>query len=208
MKSIVYVYILDTMADWELGYITAAINTAASYNQTTPVYSIQTVSLTKEPILTLGDLTIIPDCSIDEINERALAALLLPGANTWNEAKHQTILHKAEDYLNAGILVAAICGATLALADLGLLNTRLHTSNSKEFLTTFSSHYTGGTFYQNTLAVTDSHLITASSAGSLLWAKQIMDYLDVLPKPMLEAWYNYHATGDPKYYTELMTSTQ
>jgi hypothetical protein len=51
-------------------------------------------------------------------------------------------------------------------------------------------------------------LITASSAGSLLWAKQIMEYLEIIPNEMIEAWINYYSIGDPKYYMEFLSLSE
>ncbi|MBS7426644.1 DJ-1/PfpI family protein [Virgibacillus pantothenticus] len=77
------------------------------------------------------------------------------------------------------MLIGAICGATLALADLKVLDSFKHTSNSLEYLTLFSKIYNGKGLYVNTLAFTDSNLITASSAGGLDWAREIIQYLNV-----------------------------
>ena len=130
MKKIIYLYLLDTMADWEVGYILQALSMPQMFPQHTPQYTLKTVAATNAPIKSLGGLTITPDCSLSELRDNEVAALLLPGANTWNDAMHKPILEKVTSYIENGILVAAICGATLALADLGVLNHYLHTSNS------------------------------------------------------------------------------
>ncbi|MEI6856161.1 DJ-1/PfpI family protein [Psychrilyobacter sp.] len=205
MKKIVYVYILDAMADWELGYIMSAINMKSISSKDNTKYCIKTVGSSKEPIHTLGGLTILPDCSVDELKKSEMVAILLPGADTWDDPKHKKILKDIKMYMDEGVLIAAICGATLALANLGILNTYLHTSNSIEYLNYFSEIYTGGDLYKNDLSFVDKNLITASSAGGLLWGKQIMQYLEVLPDEMIGAWFNYYSTGDPKYYLELLS---
>lgn len=51
--------------------------------------------------------------------------LLLPGADTWNDSKHQLLLKKPAHYLLLAFM-GAICGATTALANAGLLNDRTH----------------------------------------------------------------------------------
>jgi len=43
MKKIVYVYILDTMADWELGYVMSAINMKLKSNGNKAKYCLKTV---------------------------------------------------------------------------------------------------------------------------------------------------------------------
>ena len=204
MKKIIYVYLLDTMADWELSYVLSAINMRGMQNKISHNYTIKTVGYTKDTIQTMGGLTVTPDCSIAEIDSNQMAALLLPGANTWDAPQHQALLKEVPAYLEQGILVAAICGATLALANLAVLDTRKHTSSALEFLTGFSPTYQGQALYQQALSMTDNNLITASPAGALLFAKQILTALAVFPTPMIEAWYNYYLTGEVDYYMELV----
>jgi len=186
----------------------SAINMKSIPSKGNAEYCIKTVGSNKEPIHTLGGLTILPDISVNEIKKSKIVALLLPGSDTWSESKHKIILKNTKMYMDEGILVAAICGATLALANLGILNTYLHTSNSIEYLNYFSDTYTGEDLYQNELSFVDKNLITASSAGGLLWAKQIMQYLEIFPNKMIEAWFNYYSTGDPKYYMELLSLSE
>ena len=206
MKKIIYIYVLDTLAEWEIGYVLQAISMQNMLKETK--YLIKTCGRTKDAIKTLGGLTLIPDCSMDEIKENEMAALLLPGANTWNDDAQKTILEMAVTCIEHNILVAAICGATLALAYLGVLNNRLHTSNAVEYLCAFSKNYTGKSFYKNELAVTDGNVITANTAGGLLWAKHIIEYLNVYSHETTEAWYKYYSTGDGKYYMELLSSVE
>lgn len=206
MKKVIYIYVLDTLADWEIGYILQAIQMQNMLKE--PKYLVKTVARTKESIKTLGGLTLIPDCSLEEIGDHEIAALLLPGAQTWHEHVQKPILERAVSYIEKGILVGAICGATLALADLGILNNHLHTSNSLGYLCSFSKNYTGKFLYKDEFAVTDDNIITASSAGGLLWAKQIIEYLNMYSDETIQAWYKYYLTGDAKYYMELLSSME
>ncbi|MGY0373353.1 DJ-1/PfpI family protein [Clostridium sp. JNZ J1-5] len=207
MKKIIYLYILESMAEWEVGYILQAISMESMLKKQNKEFVIKTVSTSKNPIQTIGGLSIIPDCLIDEIDENNMVALLLPGAESWNSEKNNQILEKALSYIDKGILVGAICGATLALADLKVLDKFKHTSNSLDYLTLFSKQYSGKELYVNSPAVVDSNLITASSAGGLLWAKYIIQYLNVFHCGIIESWYNYYSTGDSKYFTELISQS-
>ena len=69
-----------------------------------------------------------------------------------------------------------------------------------------SENYSGQAYYRDDLAVSDNNLITASSAGSLLWAKYIIEKLNLYLTTTIEAWYRYFSTGDPKYYGQLLAS--
>ncbi|MEG1418892.1 MAG: glutamine amidotransferase, partial [Oscillospiraceae bacterium] len=63
----IYVYVMDTLADWELGHVTSELNSRRFFKKDAPVVSIQTVGASKEPIRTMGGLTILPDCVIADI---------------------------------------------------------------------------------------------------------------------------------------------
>ena len=200
----IYVYVLDTLADWELGYIISELNSGRFFKKGAPRVSLKTVSYSKEPIKTMGGLAVVPDCLIDEIAVSDTSVLLLPGANTWNDPRHGAVLAKASELLSAGGTVCAICGATAALAGAGLLDSRPHTSNGPGFLEMFAPNYKGQSFYIDKPSVADNNLITAGSTGGLLWAKQIIKRLGVFQADTLEAWYEYFSTGKPEHFFALM----
>lgn len=200
----VYIYVLDTLADWELGYVTAELNSRRFFKKDAPKVSVKTVAISKEPVKTMGGLTIVPDRSICDIEMDEKSVLLLPGANTWNDLKHSAIIKKAGELLSAGAMVCAICGATAALANAGLLDQRPHTSNGAGYLEMVSPGYKGQKFFVDAPSIADHNLITASSTGALLWAKQILERLDVFQHNTLEAWYAYFSTNEAQHFFALM----
>ncbi|MFA1819490.1 type 1 glutamine amidotransferase family protein [Virgibacillus oceani] len=200
----VYVYVLDTLADWELGYVLAELNSGRFFKKGEQRIPLKTVSYSKEPINTMGGMTIVPNYSIDDIVVGETSVLLLPGADKWNDPKHGAIIEKASEFLSLGATVGAICGATAALANFGLLDKRPHTSNGPGFLEMVSPDYKGQKFYIDKPSVADNNLITASSTGALLWAKQIIEQLGVFQSNTLESWYEYFSTGEPKHFFDLM----
>ena len=200
----VYVYALDTLADWELGYVTAELHSRRFFKKSAPEISVKTVGITAKPVKTMGGLTVIPDCIIDDIAVNEKSVLLLPGANTWDHPAHGIIIKKAAELLTADAVVCAICGATVALANAGLLDKRRHTSNGAGYLEMVSPIYKGQNFYVDNPSVADHNLITASSTGALLWAKQIIAYLDVFHPNTLDAWYAYFCTGEAQQFFVLM----
>jgi putative intracellular protease/amidase len=138
--------------------------------------------------------------TIDEVNADNTAVLLLPGADTWQLPAQQAVLAKTAELLEAGSTVAAICGATGALAAAGLLNDRPHTSNAVEYLKMVAPDYTGDSHYVSEQAVMDGNLITGSSVGGLLLARLVMERLELCTDETVEAWYQYFATGEGKYF--------
>ena len=200
----VYIYVLDTLADWELGYVTAELNSRRFFKRDAPEVSVKTAAVSREPVKTMGGLTIVPDCTTDEIIVNEKSVLLLAGANTWGDPGHSAIIKKAGELLSAGAMVCAICGATAALANAGLLDCRPHTSNGAGYLEMVSPAYQGQKCFVDAPSVADRNLITAGSTGGLLWAKQIIERLDVFQHNTLEAWYAYFSTGEAKYFFALM----
>lgn len=200
----IYIYVLDTLADWELGYVTAELNSGRFFKKDAPFVSVKTVGFPKEPVKTMGGLTIVPDYGINDIAVSETSVLLLPGANTWHDPKHGAIIEKAGELLSVGATVCAICGATVALANVGLLDNRPHTSNGAGYLEMFAPGYKGQSFYVDNPSVADNNLITAAPTGALLWAKQIIEHLGVFQTNTLESWYEYFRTGEPQHFFALM----
>lgn len=200
----VYVYVLDTLADWELGYITAELKSERFFKKGAEHVLLKYVGCSKKPITTMGGVRIVPDCPVAEIALDETSVLLLPGADRWNDPAHEAIIEKAEKLLAVGATVCAICGATTALAKAGVLDNRPHTSNGPGFLEMFAPGYCGQKFYVDSLSVTDQNLITAGAAGALFWTKQILARMNVLDADALEAWYAYFKTGEPQFFFQLM----
>lgn len=202
--STIYIYTLDTLADWELGYITAELNSGRFFKKDAQCISLKMVGCSKDPISTMGGMTIVPDCLIEDIVMNEANILLLPGSNTWNDPKHGAIIEKASEFLSKGATVCAICGATAALADFGLLDKRPHTSNGPGFLEMVSPRYKGQDYYVDKPSVTDNNLITASGTGALLWTKQIIERVGVFHANTLESWYEYFRTGEANHFFTLI----
>lgn len=208
MNNTVYLYVFDTMSDWEIGYLTAELNSGRYYKKGLGPSKIVTVGIEKTPVTTMGGLKILPDIKLDECSIESTDALILPGGNTWMETMHQPILKIAERCLKEGILVAAICGATMGLAQTGLLNSRWHTSNDLEYLKMICPTYTGQKYYKMESVVTDGKLITASGIAPLEFSVHVLKSLGVFSSKTLEAWYSLNKTHESKYFYELMNSIQ
>lgn len=200
----VYTYVLDTMADWELGHVLAELNSRRFFRKDAPHLDLFHVGATREPVVSMGGFLVTPELAVEDVVVGADTLLLLPGADTWSDPRHRAIVDKARDVLDAGGTVAAICGATVALAAAGLLDDRSHTSNGAGFLEMFVPSYQGTSHYVEARSVADGNLITAGSTGELLWAKHIIERLGVMDDAALQAWYGYFSTGEARYFFALM----
>jgi len=203
-----YVYVLDTMADWELGWVTAQLNSGQYFKIPGSRLPVRTVGASKRSITTMGGMTVLPDLTVDEITHDTSAILLLPGANTWTNPEHLPMIEKTKELLEQGGRVAAICGATAALADSGLLDHRPHTSNGLEYLNLFCPSYRGSAHYRDEKVVSDGNLITTGATGGLLLAREVIAMLDLFTEETLEAWYNYFNTGEERHFYALMETMQ
>ncbi|MEI2760786.1 DJ-1/PfpI family protein [Methanothrix soehngenii] len=67
-----------------------------------------------------------PTWLLNELSQRDSAIFILPGGIAWDEGKNKEAIEVARVFLDSGVPVAAICGATAGLARGGLLDCRRH----------------------------------------------------------------------------------
>ncbi|WP_144504458.1 type 1 glutamine amidotransferase family protein [Bacillus pumilus] len=201
-----FLYVFNTMSDWEYGYLIAELNSGRYFKKDLAPLKVITVGANKEMITTMGGLNIKPDISLDECTLECKDLLILPGGTTWNEEMHQPILKSIDQALKIGTIVAAICGATDALANMGYLDTRKHTSNNLEYTKMVCPNYKGEKFYELGPAVSDANLVTASGIAPLEFAMEVLRKIDVFTPDTLHSWYNLNKTHKPEYFLQLMNS--
>lgn len=194
------------MSDWEYGYLIAELHSGRYFKKDLAPLKVTTVGANKEMITTMGGLSIKPDISLDECVFESKDLLILPGGTTWNEEIHQLILERIGQALKLGTIVAAICGATVALANMGYLDSRKHTSNSLEYIKMVCPNYKGEKFYELGPVVSDANLVTASGVAPLEFAMEVLKKIDAFTPDTLHSWYNLNKTHQPEYFFELMNS--
>ncbi|WP_034756529.1 type 1 glutamine amidotransferase family protein [Rossellomorea vietnamensis] len=201
-----FLYVFDTMSDWEYGYVMAELNSGRYFKKDATPVKVLTVGATKDVITTMGGLSLKPDMSLDECTLEREDLLILPGGSTWSEDIHQPILERVAQALEIGTIVAAICGAIEALANRGYLDTRKHTSNNLEYTKMVCPNYKGEKFYESEPAVADDNLVTSSGIASLEFAMEVLKKLDVFAPETLHSWYHLNKTHEPQYFFQLMNS--
>ena len=202
----IYLVVLNTLADWEIGYLTAELHSKRMMADPGAQCDIVKVGLTLEPIATMGGIAIAPDITFDAVRMEAEDLLLMPGADSWQEPETAPLLAFAKDLVVRGHRVAAICGATIGLAQVGALDDRQHTSNDKGYLKTVCPGYTGEQRYVDAPAVRDGNLITASGLAPLEFSYEVMKMLGLFRPATLDAWFKLYSTREPQYYEALMAS--
>ena len=193
-RTTVHLAVYDTFADWETGHTTAHL--------TQNGFSVRTVGLTTEPVTTMGGVRVQPDLALDELRPEDSALLLLTGANLWDTGDELApFARTARAFLDAGVPVAAICGATAGLAREGLLDDRAHTSAVSFYLA--ATGYAGGARYVDADAVTDGGLVTAGPTEPVAFAREVFGLLGVYEAEKLDAWYRLFHDSDASAYEVL-----
>jgi putative intracellular protease/amidase len=193
----VHLFVFDTLADWEPSFALAGINNPAFQLQPGR-YGVKTVGLSLEPVTTMGGVRILPDMTLDSLSPADSALLILPGGLAWDELRNVEAIDTAREFLAAGVPVAAICGATAALARAGLLDDRRHTSNAREYL--LATNYRGAALYEDLPAVDDAGVITAGGAAAVDFACCIFHRLEVYGPETIDAWRQLFKTADPALF--------
>jgi len=201
-----YLYVLDTLADWEIGYLTAELRSRRFFADMNLVVPIVKVGASLDEITTMGGMTIRPDLALDQLELEDDDLLLLPGADTWFEPANRGILLVAKERIARDLPVAAICGATFGLASVGALDAKRHTSNDPGYLKAVAKDYAGQALYLELPAVSDRKLVTASGLSALDFTYEVIKVLGVFRPETLEAWKGLNRTARPEYFHAMMES--
>ena len=178
----VYAFVFDGFSDWEPAHAVAVLRGSANYR-------VETVGLTSAPIRSMGGFTVLPSKALSEVDPVDVAAFILPGGDRWERAPVGPPIAELLTALNSqGVPIAAICGATIAIASIGLLRGRRHTSNSRDYLRSFVPHYAEATSYVDAPAVRDGKLITASGLADVEFARELLEELNVLTPAERAEW--------------------
>lgn len=151
---------------------------------------------------TIAGVRIQPDGVLDDLRPGDSSLLILTGADLWDTGDDLApFARKAREFLEAGVPVAAICGATAGLAREGLLDDRAHTSAAPFYLA--ATGYKGGERYVEADAVTDGPLVTAGPTEPVALAREVFRLLGVYEGEVLDAWYRLFHDSDAEAYAVL-----
>lgn len=202
MNETVLFVLLDDYADWEAGSLAAALNEEPEGEGRR--FDVKTVSLTKEPVKSIGGFTVLPDYGIDDAPE-TFAGLILIGGNSWRKDGSERVMGLVDKALRQQAVLGAICDATVFLGKNGLLNDVPHTSNHLDDLQdTAGNRYTNKAHYLEKQAVRSGRLITANGSAFLEFGKEVLEALNAAPRPEIDEWYGFFKKG----YYEFLKSKQ
>jgi putative intracellular protease/amidase len=195
----VHVGIFDTMADWEVAYLLVELRTGRFTGRR---FDVVAVAESREPVTTMGGLHIVPDALLSDLEPADSELLILPGGEMWDAGGGEPFAAAAARFLDAGVPVAAICGATAGLGRAGLLDGRRHTSAAPEYLA--ATGYAGGSRYVDERAVVDGDLITAGPQSPVQFAAAAMRRLGLASDRTLAAYEAVLHRGDVTAFGTLM----
>jgi putative intracellular protease/amidase len=189
MEQSVHVLIFDGLADWE-----PALALAVLRDNGLPV---TTVGFSRDPVTTSAGLRVTPDLAWEEVRIAKVKLLLLPGGDAWQRSEYPTAAFEStlRKLLDAKIPVAAICGATVALARAGVFEGRAHTSNDPQWLSAIAPEYPGRELYKDELVVRQDGLITAPGTAPVEFAREVIAELGAMPADKIGAWFTLFKTG-------------
>jgi putative intracellular protease/amidase len=182
MSKAVYLLVVEGFADWEPAHAVAELRRHGKFR-------VESVGLTLEPVISMGGLRILPSKTVADVDVSDVAVFILPGGDRWEKGAIEPELEALLRQLDgAGVPIAAICGATVAIARIGLLRGRRHTSNGLEYLRSHVPGYAEAGTYVDAPAVREAKLITASGLADVEFARELFDELDVLTPAHRALW--------------------
>src|SRR3712207_4361625 len=126
----IHALVFDGYADWEPSYALAELRRSGNHE-------VVAVGFTTDEVTSMGGLRVRPDRALADVRAEDVRLLILPGGDMWERedayprARLEALIG---EIVGARRPVAAICGATVAMARAGLLDDRRHTSNAVSYL--------------------------------------------------------------------------
>jgi len=187
MKKVI-VFLFDGFSDWEIAYLAPEVNRSKQFEL---VY----ISKDGGPVTSMGGLLIQPAASVADVDINDLAMLVLPGGTAWEKGENSEVSELIIEAFKRGVPVAAICAATARLAQLGLLDGLMHTSNDLGYLKAVVPTYSGDQYYQYLPAVTDKNIITAGGIAPIEFAREVFRAIGLYSDEQIEKWFQLFKHG-------------
>jgi putative intracellular protease/amidase len=182
--------VFDGFADWEPAYALTGVRRWGGR-------TVRVVGYDRRAVLSMGGLRVEPDDVLESVTPETTDVLLLPGGDGWlAEYPASRIDERLWALMHGGTRLAAICAATVALARAGILKGRRHTSNGSQFLRRHAPGYETPELYQDTLAVSDAGVITASGLGAVEFAREIFAALGMFSDSDLAQFLDMYRRGN------------
>jgi putative intracellular protease/amidase len=186
----VHVMVFDGFADWEPAHALAELRRWGGR-------TVRSVGFNHEPVTSMGGLRVTPDVDVASVEPADVELFIVPGGTLWERDDYARAPLEAllTNLVHAGTPVAAICAATLALGRAGILDDHRHTSNARSYLPAHVHGYAGEDHYVDVPVVADRHVITASGAAAVDFARAIFADLGVASDDERSMWFELFKHG-------------
>lgn len=185
----VHVLVFEGFADWEPAHALAELRRSGNR-------SVVVVGFNAEPVTSMGGLRVVPERQLKDARQPEVEIFILPGGDLWEGTHPRAELERVlTNLVAADVPVAAICGGTLPIARMGLLNDRRHTSNGPGYIAEHVPQYYGAAFYEAIPAVSDRGIITASGLAAVDFAREIFRQLRIFSSADEELWFEMFKSG-------------
>jgi putative intracellular protease/amidase len=183
-------FLFDGYADWEPALAIAGLN---KYSDV----AIKTFSVSGRPVTSMGGLVVTPQQALSTVRADNIDLLLIPGGEAWEVDKEANreigpLVQALQDRQKP---VAAICGATILLAEMGLLDALPHTSNGPGYLEAHCPSYRGTPFFRQQPCVAAGGIITANGAAMIEFAGALYGALGIFDEITLEGVQELYKSG-------------
>jgi putative intracellular protease/amidase len=185
----VYLLVVPGFADWEPAHALAELRRQGGYR-------VEVVGFTTALVESMGGLRVQPSRGLADVDPTDVAVFILPGGDRWEKTPMEPELVAVLGRLDAaGVPLAAICGATVAVTRAGLLRGRRHTSTGRAYLEQQVPGYEGSGDYVDAPAVRDRGLITASGLADVEFAAELLSELGVFTEAKRRLWTEIFRSG-------------
>lgn len=187
-KKVVFV-ILDQFADWEGAYLSSLLMD----EELSTGNKVFWASTDREPKRSLGQMTVLPDLTLDEIPEDT-DALILVGGKSWRTESADRVTPVVRRFKDQGKIIGFICDATYYAAKEGFLNDVSHTGNNLEEMKE-NAGYTNPSAFVRQNAVLDGKIITANGNSPVEFAGQVLRALEFRSEEDIQMITDFHMIG-------------
>ncbi|MCT8999258.1 DJ-1/PfpI family protein [Chelativorans intermedius] len=163
--------LIEKYADWEFGLLAAS---AAAW------FGGRVVALTTDatPARSMAGLELVGQRGLAPQENEDLDAVAVIGSEVWTTPDAPDITPLLGAVSGRGGAVGGICAGTLALARAGLFAGRRHTSNGRQWISTFAPGYAGAEAYEDVPhAVADGRVVSAPGSAPGTFAAAFLEVL-------------------------------
>ena len=153
-KKTCYVFLSENYADWEIGLLMAGLNSSHAIE-------VLSFALTKDPVCSMGNLAVMPDLSLQEVDPADIDLLVLTGSPVWAKGENRALSGLINHVLQLHKSIAAMSDTTLLMA----------------------------CYHTDQAVARDGHFITAGGPYPFQFARKIFKYFSLLDNVPFMEWY-------------------